>query len=274
MYNVIQLFIKHGAHILFVVLEVICFTLIINYNKAQKDIFINSSNVLAGKITEQRNKILEFTNLRSQNDSLMRENANLIENLIAIEYATDAIPESDSLLSKFSLIPTRVINSTVYLRNNYFTLDKGSRQGVQPEMGVIGAHQGLIGIVKNVSDNYAGVISLLNSYTRISCSVKGRNGHGTLEWRNSSPLKMNITGFPKHDVIAVGDTVITSGYSTIFPRGLLIGVIEDFTVPSGSNNYNITVKLFNDLTSTKYAYVIQNRFAAEQIKLEKELMNE
>ena len=92
MYNVIQLLAKYGAHILFVVLEIICFSLIINYNKAQKDIFINSSNVLTAKIADQQNQILQFTRLKNQNDSLMIENANLIENLISIDYASDKIP--------------------------------------------------------------------------------------------------------------------------------------------------------------------------------------
>ncbi|MBL0098934.1 MAG: hypothetical protein IPP49_01870 [Saprospiraceae bacterium] len=143
MYNVIQLFVKYGGHILFVILEIICFSLIINYNKAQKDIFLNSSNVLAAKVAEQESKILHFTTLSLQNDSLMRENSTLIENLIAIEYSSEIIPGADSLYTRYSLIPASICNSTVHLRNNHFTLCKGSREGIKPEMGVISSHKGL-----------------------------------------------------------------------------------------------------------------------------------
>ncbi|MCZ2102497.1 MAG: rod shape-determining protein MreC [Chitinophagales bacterium] len=274
MYNVIQLLIKYGAHILFVVLEIICFTLIVNKNDTQQAIFLNSSNVLAGKLEAQRSTLLEYSNLKNLNDSLLRENATLIENLISIEYSNELIPGSDTVLAQYSLIPTKIINSTINQRNNHFTLNKGSREGLYPGMGVIASHIGLIGIIRNTSDNFAHVISLLNSQTRISCTVKNRTGHGTLVWENADPLRMTLISIPKHEQIEVGDTVITSGYSTMFPRGILVGKIESIKVPPGSNSYAITVKLFNDLTSVKYAYVIQNRFAAEQIKLENEVGHE
>lgn len=274
MYNVIQLLAKYGAHILFVVLEIICFSLIINYNKAQKDIFINSSNVLIAKIAEQQNHILQFTRLKNQNDSLMIENANLIENLISIDYASDKIPNPDSILNQYSLIPAYIINNTTHLRNNYFTLNKGSREGIRKDMGVVSSHKGIVGIVRNVNDNFASVISLLHSQTRISCAIKNRLGHGTLVWKNMDPLHMNLESIPKHEKIAIGDTVITSGYSTMFPKGILVGKIEKYNAVPGSNSYNIVVRLFNDLSNVQYCYVIQNRFAAEQTQLEKEVENE
>lgn len=274
MYNVIQLLVKYGAHILFVVLEIICFTLIVNNNDPQKKIFLNSSNILAAKIEEQRNNIVEYSNLKNLNDSLLRQNANLIENLISIDYSNDNVPEPDSLLLQYNLIPSKVINSTINLRNNFFTIDKGSREGVRPDMGVIESHSGLIGVVRNVSDNFAHVISLLNRQTRISCTVKNRRGHGTLMWNDMDPLRMSLESIPKHEKIEVGDTVITSGYSTMFPRGILVGKIESIKVPPGSNSYSVSVKLFNDLTSVKYVYIIQNIYAAEQTLLEKEVVNE
>nr|HMU02535.1 rod shape-determining protein MreC [Saprospiraceae bacterium] len=96
-------------------------------------------------------------------------------------------------------------------------------------------------------------------------------GHGSLVWKDTDPLRMTLESVPKHEVIAVGDTVITSGFSTMFPRGILVGKIEKFQMVPGNNNYNITVKLFNDLTSVKYAYVVQNRYGSEQLGLEKEV---
>lgn len=274
MYNVIQLFVKYGAHILFVFLEIICFSLIINYNKAQKDIFLNSSNVFAGKIADQQARLLQFTKLQEQNDSLMRENANLIENLISIDYASASIPKPDTVLNQYSLIPAFIINSSIHLRNNYFTINKGSREGIKKDMGVVSSHSGLVGIVRNVNENFASVISLLHSQTKISCSIKNRLGHGTLVWNKIDPLRMNLESIPKHEKIAIGDTVITSGYSTMFPKGILVGKIEMYSVIPGSNSYNITVRLFNDLTNIQYCYVVQNRFAESQSQLEKEVSDE
>jgi len=274
MYNVVQLFVKYGSHIMFVVLEVICFYLIINYNLVQKEIFLNSSNVYAAKIAQQQSKIAQFSGLRIQNDSLLHENATLIENLIAIEYSSDNIPNADSLYTQYSLIPTSVCNKTIHLRNNHFTLCKGSREGIKKDMGVISSHQGIIGIVRNVSENFSHVMSLLNSQTKISCSIKSRKGLGSLVWKNKDPLRMTLESIAKHEKISVGDTVITSGYSTMFPRGILVGKIEKISTIPGSNNYDITVKLFNDLTNVRYAYVIQNRFGEEQDKLEKEVADE
>ncbi len=272
MYNVIQLFAKYGGHILFVILEIICFYLVINFNQGQKDIFINSSQVYVGKLATQSAKVSNYTNLSKVNDSLMRENANLIENLIAIEYATDLIPAADSLYDRYDLIPVSICNATVNLTNNHITLCSGSREGVQKDMGVISSKNGIIGIVRNVTENFAHVISLLNTQSRISCSIKSRNCHGSLRWRDLDPLRVSLVDVPKHEKIAVGDTVITSGYSTMFPRGILVGRIEKYSIVSGSNNYYITVKLFNDLTNVKYAYVIKNRYGGEQKSLEKEVI--
>lgn len=274
MYNVIQLFAKFGAHILFVIFEIVCFTLIINYNKTQKDIFLNSSNLFAAELNNQRNKITQYTNLKMQNDSLLRENATLIENIITSEYLSDIIPAADSFLNQYTLIPANVTSTTIHLRNNHLTLNKGYREGLRPDMGVIASHKGIVGIVRNVSENFAHVISILHSQTKISCSIKNRLGHGSLVWKNMDPLRMTLESIPKHETIAIGDTVITSGYSTMFPKGILVGKIEAYNIPTGSNSYHITVRLFNDLTNIKYAYVIQNRFAAEQTKLEKEVSNE
>ena len=274
MYNVLQLFFRYGAHILFVVLEIICFYLIINYNQDQKQIFLNSSNLYAAKLSQQQARITQFTRLGNQNDSLLHENANLIENLISIEYASSKIPSADSALSQYRLIPAQICNSTSHLRNNHITLCKGSREGIRQDMGVISSHQGVVGIVRNVSENFSHVISLLHSQAKLSCSIKNRAGHGTLVWKTMDPLRMTLESIPKHQKISIGDTVVTSGYSTMFPKGILVGKIEAFKPIPGGNSFDITVRLFNDLTDIRYAYVVQNRFGDEQKNLEKEVKDE
>ncbi|MBK9150625.1 MAG: rod shape-determining protein MreC [Saprospiraceae bacterium] len=115
---------------------------------------------------------------------------------------------------------------------------------------------------------------MLNPQTRISCAIKKRNAHGNLVWKNMDPLRMTLEAVPKHQTVSIGDTIITSGYSTIFPKGILVGKIESYTIVPGSNSYDITVKLFNDLSTLKYAYVVQNRLSAEQLSLESEVNQE
>ena len=274
MYNVVQLFLRYGAHLLFIGLELWCFYLIVNYNRTQREILLNSSNVYAARILAQSSKFTDYFRLQLVNDSLMHENAVLIEGRIMLEYSTDIIPQADSNLLSYDLIPTFICNNTVHLRNNHITLCKGSREGIRPGMGVISGERGIVGIVRNVSPNFAHVISILNPQTRISCAIKKRNAHGNLVWKNMDPLRMNLTSIPKHEKIAIGDTVVTSGYSTMFPKGILVGKIEMYNVIPGSNSYDITVKLFNDLTNIQYCYVIQNRFAESQNQLEKEVEDE
>lgn len=271
MYNVIQLLLRFGPHILFVALEVFCFYLIINYNTSQQEIYLNSSRVLAGKVYNAKAYLNDFFHLRDENDSLRLENANLIENLIVINYSLEKIEEMDTVHFKYSLIPANVINKTIDKRNNYITFDKGSRLGVKPGMGVISPNKGIVGIVRNVSTHFSHVISILHSQTKISCAIKNRNSFGALVWKNMDPTRMSLTGIPKHEKFFVGDTVITSGYSTIFPKGILVGIVEEFAVIPGENSFDITVRLFNNLRHVDYAYIIQNRFADEQTKLEKEV---
>jgi rod shape-determining protein MreC len=274
MYNVVQILVRFGAPLLFVVLEVFCFYLIINYNQDKKDIFINSSAYYAGRIAEQSIKIGQYIDLQQQNDSLLRENATLIENLISIEYSSDKIPEPDTMYTGYGIIPAHICNSTIHLRNNHYTLCKGYREGIRPDMGVISANEGIVGIVRNVSENYAHVISILHSQTRISCGIKRRSGHGSLVWNGLDPQRMSLIAIPKHETVIVGDTVMTSGYSTIFPKGILVGKVEKVEKSAGSNSYTITVRLFNNLAGIKHAYVVSNRFAAEKIQLENEVPNE
>ncbi|MEZ4910164.1 MAG: rod shape-determining protein MreC [Saprospiraceae bacterium] len=268
MYNAFQLIAKYGAHILFIVLEIICFNLIINYNSAQKKIYLNSSNVYASKIQNVRSRIDGYLSLKEVNDSLMRQNANLIENLIVIEYATKSIPNADSLDVAYDILPASICRNDIFNRNNYITLCSGRRHGIDQNMGVIESSIGIVGIVKNVTENFAQVMSILNSQTKISCSIKNKNSFGTLVWKDMDQQYMTLQDIPKHHKVSIGDTVITSGYSTVFPRGILVGKIEKYDIEIGSNSYTMKVRLFNDLSKLNYAYVIKNRFSNEQLSLE------
>jgi len=134
-------------------------------------------------------------------------------------------------------------------------------------MGVIG-DRGLIGIVREVSSHYAHVISVLNSQTRISCTVKPHAYAGHLVWKDIDAEHMTLMSIPKHVSISIGDTVSTNGYSTIFPAGIDVGRVVEFSVEKGSSNYNIKVRLFNNVPNTKVGYVIINHLSEERRELE------
>ncbi len=264
MQNILLLFARFGTHIAFLFFTVLSFILIVNYNKSQKAIFINSSNYYANKLDAKTSKWQNYLSLKEVNDSLVRHNSDLLEQFINLK-PTENIKSSSS--SQYELVPARVVRNTFNLRNNHVTLDVGKQSGVTRDMGVL-SEKGILGIVRNTSDNYSHVISVLNSQTRISCTVKPYSYPGNLIWKNLDPNFMTLESIPKHVEITVGDTIITNGYSTIFPANIEVGTVAAFKTERGSSNYEIKVSLFNNVPNAKWAYVIKNNLAEEQLQVE------
>jgi rod shape-determining protein MreC len=241
-------------------LEFLAFFLIVNYNKSQKEIWAYSSNLLSGNVYKKVENIQDFLELQEVNDSLLNENARLLETIInyrisAKNNAFQSFELQDSL-REYQLIPARICNKTLNLRNNYITLCKGSRDSIGLGMGVI-SNKGVVGIVKAVSENFSTVQLVLNSQSRISAKINTKNYYGNLMWVNSDTRTLNLLGIPKHAEIEKGDSISTSGFSICFPPEIFIGQIEKFSVESGSNNYNIDVALNHDLSQLEYVYVIK-----------------
>jgi len=265
MQNILLLFARFGSLITFIFLSIICYILIVNYNQTQRSIFINSSNYYANKLDSKTSKWQSYLSLQEVNDSLAMHNASLMEKFINTETPT---PEISDTTLQYEVLPANVIRSTFHLRNNHMTLNAGTDKGVKKDMGVI-SENGVLGIVRDVSRRFSHVISVLNNQTRISCSVKPHAYPGNLIWKDMNPKYMYLESIPKHVDISVGDTIITNGYSTIFPADIVVGTIASYQVEKGSSNYDIKVKLTNDIPNTKVAYIIKNNFAEEQKALEK-----
>jgi rod shape-determining protein MreC len=265
MQNFLKLLIAYGVHFLFIILEIFCIYLIVNYNKPQKAIWLNSTNIFATKINNRVDKAVSYIKLEDVNDSLINENARLLQRFIKLD---EKLLQSDSSLSaQYNLIPSTICNSTINLRNNYITLCKGHNSGIEKDMGVISVN-GIVGIVKETSDNFALVIPILSGQSNISCSIKKVNAFGSLVWNGYYTKILNLEAIPRHVQIAVGDTIVTSGYSTVFPKNLPVGKISSFSVEEGSYEYNIEVELFNDPSALDVVYVINNTLAKEQKELE------
>ena len=264
MQNILLLFARFGTHITFLFFTAISFLLIVNYNKTQKAIFINSSNYYANKLDSRTSRWQNYLSLQEVNDSLANHNAELMEHFINFRSVESMI--SDSTL-QYDLLPAKVIRNTFNLRNNHLTLDIGAKQGVEKDMGVL-SEDGILGIVKNVSDDYSHVVSILNSQTRISCTVRPFAYPGNLIWKNLDPKFMTLESIPKHVAISIGDTVVTNGYSTIFPANIEVGTVAEVKTDKGSSNFSLKVELFNNVPNSRRGYVIKNNLALQQKNLE------
>ena len=257
-----KVFSELGNLILFLLLEGISFYLIITYNDAQAKIYQNSVNVISGSIANQASNIRGYFSLNEQNSILLKENAKLKSKLFNLEEKKGAKPEDLDLKVTqnqiFNLISARVVNNSISLRNNFLSLNKGRKAGITENQGVIGEN-GVIGITKAVNDNYTTVMSIFNSQTKISARIKDKGYFGSLVWNNNGDVRyMTLNDIPKHVPIKLGDKVETSGYSNLFPSGINIGKIVGKRIPPGSSTYELKVKLYQDMTKIKFAYVVIN----------------
>lgn len=262
---------------LFLLLEVLSFYLIIKNNKYQNTGFFNTSNNAVGNIYNVYSSITGYINLKNSNEQLAAENAKLLSltgTVSLSENDSSEITKTDTLLKqKYVYLEAKVINNSINRRNNYLTLDKGSLHGIEAEMAVI-APDGVVGIVKDVSENFCSVMSLLNKNTNISSKHKKTGYLGILVWNGGDPTVANLNDVPKNATIAIGDTIISSGASAIFPEGIAVGTIQNFELVNGANFYNIEMKLAPQLGKLSYVYVIKNLMKEEQRELETRSQND
>lgn len=186
--------------------------------------------------------------LREANDMLMTDSASI-----------------DSAISDFSFIIAHVINNSITRPHNYITLNRGAIDGIKPEMGVVDQN-GVVGIVNVTGEHTSRVISLLNSDLRLSCKVKGNDAFGSLVWDGRNPREAVLEELPRHVQFEMGDTVITSGYSVVFPEGIPVGIILSRHKDDDDNFYSLRVRLLSDFTTLSTVRVLENAFK-EEIKL-------
>ena len=258
MRNLFLLISKFGAMILFVFLQGISLFLVVNYNDKQKEIFLYSSNLFTSKIVHQVDVLEDYVDLRNQNDSILLRNAQLLGRIFTEEnmFQPD-IQDMDSSL--YRLIPARIANKTVHLRNNRLTVDKGQRDGVQENMGVI-TEKGVVGVVHQVNSQFASVMPVINTRFQLSARVKHKNYVGDAIWEPYDERYIQLNHIPKHAQIANGDTILTSGYSTIFPPGIQVGIIENIQLPAGSNYFKVKVRMNIDFSRLDYVYLIDYKW--------------
>ena len=275
MRNLLRFILTYHFLLLFLVFETFSLTLLFKYNHFQKAIFVNASQSITGSVYTKIDLLNEYFSLHQTNRQLAIENTKL-NNILQRAYRSDDIffyGEYDSIYQqRYFYTSARIINNSVNKQHNFLTLNKGSDAGIKPEMAVI-APDGIVGVVNGVSKRFSTVISLLNTNLRVSAKVKKNDAFGSLAWDGVDYREVVLHEIPYHIDISKGDTIIASGFSTIYPEGILIGTVKDFEV-KGGNFYVITVRLSTDFKQLTYVNVVSNLRRVEQTELENRLEND
>jgi rod shape-determining protein MreC len=271
---------RYFNFILFLLLQGFSIYLIVHYSNYHNAIFSKTSNQVTGKINEKYSGITSYFRLKKTNDSLVAANEKLYNKLKAdFEYPdTTSNLKIDSIkvdsmeqFRNYQYYPAKVVYNSVASQNNFIVLSRGSSQNIKQGMGVIDPNSGVVGIVTEVSAGYAVVMSLLHKDSRLSGKLLKGGETGTLNWDGKTPNIISLAGIPKGAKVAKGDTIISSGFSTSIPKGMMIGIVEEVKSDKSTNNHLIKFKTAANFYNLEFAYVIENK-QTEEIKaiLEKE----
>lgn len=259
---------KYSDFLLFLALETVAIILMVQGSSFQKSKIVGLNRQVSGYVYSKFDGAREYLSLKETNSMLVDENANLRNLLQGMEQRMDSSVVRTEFREpyQYQFVPSRVIHNSVYKQNNFMTLDKGKNDGVFRDMGVI-SDEGVVGIVLETSDNYATVIPIINLDFRLSVKLKSSAYAGILQWNGKSPLFADLNEIPFHVELLEHDTIVTSGFSSIFPEGIEVGTIESFTLEQG-NFYEIRVRLSTDFQSLFHVNVIRNYQQEEQLNLE------
>jgi rod shape-determining protein MreC len=269
-------FLKNYHHwFLFIFLEVISGFMLFKFNSYQGSVWLSSANAMSGKIYEIQSGATSFFSMTRANEELTLRNFYLERQVDQLRRLyTDATKDTTveersqlQFLSQYKLIPAKVVSNSVNRPDNLITINKGKADGVEVDMGVA-CGNGVVGVVYLVSDHYAVVISALNaSSSRISCAIRGRGYFGYLHWPGGDPTIAFIEDIPRHAQFRKGEWIVTSGFSSIFPSGVLVGKIEKVFNSSDGLSYKLQTRLSTDFSCLRDVVVISDKNIAERTKL-------
>lgn len=270
MQQIINFVLRNKTFLVFLLLLGLSLFLTIQSHSYHKSKFINSSNAVTGTFYRFSNGIGQYFNLRKENSALLEENRILKTIVHNWGVDTTAFQFKDSLIlnEHFKFRTANVYKNSYSQTANYLTINKGKKDSIKIDHGVI-TSKGIVGIIENTSNNFSSVLSILNTRSRINAQLKKTNHIGSLVWNTESPEFAQLVDISKFAPVTVGDTIITGGQSTIFPKGILIGTIDSYKLDAGGDTYIVNVKLFNDMTNIGHVYVIENLQAQEIKSLQK-----
>ena len=275
MKGLLEFLYKHNHWLLFFLLEGISLFLLFSFNKYQGSVWLSSANTVSGCLLEVKQHVTGYFGLTAENRRLTEQNAQLEEQVFGLRQALDSVALARLTTETkdkwpFSVIPATVVENSTSKPNNYITINKGTRDGISPDMGVISS-DGVVGVTYKCSTHYTLVLPILNKKSNISCKIRPGDSFGYLEWLGGDARHATLRDVPRYAEVSVGDTIVTSGHSSFFPEGLPVGIIAAFN-PSADNLSNaIDIFLSTSFAHLKHVFVIQNIGAGERKELNSEL---
>lgn len=279
MRNLIEFLKNYNHWFLFILLEVISVVLLFKYNSYQGSVWFSSANAVTGKINEMNSKVESYFYLSALNGQLTERNLMLEQQLRTLQeqmldsqqlarlkdtayYNSSQMP----LLRNYKLIQAKVIDNSVARPDNLLTIDRGEKDGVKADMGVA-CGSGIVGIVYMTSAHYSIVIPVINTHSNISCAIDGRGYFGYLRWDGRLSDIAYVEDIPRHARFRKGDRIVTSGYSSVFPPGIMVGKVEKIYNSADGLSYRLQVRLSTDFSRLRDVCIINDETIEERLKL-------
>jgi len=265
---------KYRAFFLFVVLEVLCILLIVRNNNYQRAAYFNAASGFVGNINERANNVSDYFTLKKVNRELAEENARLRQLLLGgINQSLDSLEvfdiDTDTLDSiQYRLMSAEIVDNSIRQSRNFFKVNKGSKDGIKPGMGVIN-QRGVVGKIRTVSDHYSSGISLLNAQNQVSAKHKNTGRLATVQWDGDGrdPKMAKLLYITRELNVQVGDTVLTSSFNAVYPKDIMIGTVASVKPDPNNRNLEIDILLSVDFGTLSYVYIIENIYKEEQDSL-------
>ena len=266
MRNLVDFLVRHNHWFLFVLLEVLSVVLLFRYNSYQGSVWFSSANAVSGKVYAWNASVAQYFSLVDVNKALTERNIDLERQVTQLtEMLEKAGKDSTEIeriqagvLNNCDMIPAKVVSCSLNKLNNFITIDKGYADGVRRDMGVV-CGTGVVGIVYLVSEHYAVLIPVLSSVSNISCTIRSRGYFGYLHWKGGSPQEAYIDDIPRHARFKLGDVIVTSGYSSVFPPGIVVGKIKHVYNSANGLSYRLKVTLSTDFARLRDVCVINDK---------------
>ncbi|MCQ2203140.1 MAG: rod shape-determining protein MreC [Bacteroidales bacterium] len=264
---------RHATFLFFLILEGLCLLLVFNFNDYHKTALLSSSNAICSSYYSAQDGVSHYFHLGSANEQLVEENAQLRNQISLLKQQLELLKDTGNVklladsIQKYHYIAAHVINSSTNRSRNYLTIDKGTKNGIQRDMFVING-SGVVGLVSAVSTHYATILPLVNTSMHLSVKLAHTNYRGQLIWNGVSPKYALMVDVPEHAAVAVGDSIVTSGSSSFFPEGILVGQIDEVNMDKNGGFYRLNIQLATDFNSVYDVEVIENKQQTEQRLLE------
>jgi rod shape-determining protein MreC len=272
MIQLFQFLARQKVILLFLLLELINIWAVFKYNEYQHSLYFNTTNQWAASILSTKQEVKKYHQLRIVNGTLAQENAQLRSEILRLKSQQQPAAKlpyfvSEAMLNRYQAVASRVIDQSTQMSQNYLTIDKGRLDGIQPGMAVISS-TGIVGKVMSCTDNLSLIVSILHTSNSVSAKLKRSGELGYIKWPGYQSEVADMMDVSKYKKVVKGDTIVTSDYNAVFPPNIPIGLVAKVGVQKDDTFHDIKLMLFTQFATLQYVYVIKNRLAGQQAKLE------